>query len=106
MNERNIKPILINGRKLKEIVFNKSGFLDWVKRNIEKNNLKENYDYFIEKELIKTLKKANKEKLEYYFTKEASRKILLSQRRSKLTEKMQRRINSQQRHVPNNRGSE
>lgn len=95
MNEKNIKPILINGRKLKEIVSNKSGFPDWVKRNIEKNNLKENYDYFIEKELIKTLKKVDKEKLEYYFTKEASRKILLSQRRSKLPEKIQRRINNQ-----------
>ena len=94
MNEKNIKPTLINGRKLKEIVSNKSGFTDWVKRNIQKNNLKESYDYFIEKELIKTLKKVDKEKLEYYFTKEASRKILLSQRRSKLPEKIQRRVKS------------
>ena len=36
---------LINARKLKEIVGNKSDFSDWIKRNIKKNRFKEKQDY-------------------------------------------------------------
>lgn len=88
MEEKITTGMLINGKKLKGVVSNKSVFIDWVKRNIEKNKLKENQDYFIQKETINTLEKINKEKLEYYFTKEASKKILLSQRKSKLSKEI------------------
>lgn len=81
----------VNGRKLKEIVSAKSGFLDWAKRHIQKNNLKEKKDYFIERKIITTLKNVNKERIEYYFTKEASKKILLSQKRV-LPEKIQKEL--------------
>ena len=88
MKEKNTTGILIDGKKLKQVVSNKSVFADWVKRNIEKNELKENQDYFIQKEKVNTLKNINKEKLEYYFTEEASKKILLSQRKSKLSKEI------------------
>lgn len=88
MQKTNNRGVLISARKLKEIVLNKSKFSDWIKRNIEKNQLKENQDYFIENIAAKLSKNVETSKLEYFFTEKASRKILLSQRRSKLSEKI------------------
>ena len=83
---------LINARKLKEIVLNKSDFSDWIKRNIVKNNLKEKQDYFIEKDLVKAVENIKKSRVEYLFTEKASKKILLSQKKKKLPVEVEKRL--------------
>ena len=96
MNSENIQKNLIDARKLKEIALNKSDFSDWIKRNIEKNELKENQDYFIYDSSVRTGKNIKICKVEYYFTEEASRKILLSQRKSKLSQQIIKRLEENQ----------
>ena len=96
MNEKEEKNNFITGRKLKEVVFNKSRFSDWIKRNIEKNDLKENKDYFVECITQKNSKNIKVIKVEYYFTKKASRKILLSQRTSMLPNELKKGLMTNQ----------
>lgn len=84
-NEKN----LIKARKLQKEILNKSKFSDWIKRNIERNNLKENQDYFIETVDTNFSKKVETNKLEYFLTEEAAIKIILSQRKTSLPEKIQ-----------------
>ena len=77
---------LIDARKLKKIILNKTNFYDWIKRNIEKNQLKENKDYYIHNISVRLSKNREIRRIEYFLTEQASRKILLSQRRSKLSQ--------------------
>lgn len=84
--------ILVEGRKLKQISLNKSKYSDWIKNNIRKNKLIKGYDYFIEEIEENKLKNLKVMKLEYYFTEDASRKILLSQQISKLPEEIKKAI--------------
>lgn len=90
MKNENNEDKLINARLIKEIVLNKSDFSDWTRRNIKKNKLIENKDYFTKNVLIKDMKNAKRFKIEYLFTEEASKRVLLSQRRTKLPEEVKR----------------
>ena len=90
--EKTIEEELINARKLKKILENKSNFLTWIKKHIEINNLKENDDYFIEKNQIYTLKKIKKEKINYFLTYEACIKIISSQSRNLISKKIIRQL--------------
>lgn len=83
---------MINGRKLKKILNNKSRFLEWIKTHIETNGLKENNDYFVEKMEMDSLMRMNKEKIDYLLTYEACIKIIQSQSRNKTAEKIKRRL--------------
>ena len=78
MNKQN----LINARELQQFLGNKSKFMDWIKIHIRINNLKENEDYYIEKNKYKT---NNVEKKDYFITIDSSKKIILSQTRNKMT---------------------
>ena len=90
--ENNTGERLINARELKEIVSNRRDFSDWISRNIDKNELIENQDYYIENNSLKITKNIKANKIEYFFTKEAAKKILLSQRKSKLSEKIKKQL--------------
>ena len=81
-----MKENLIDARKVKKIILNKTNFYDWIKANIEKNQLKENEDYFIENMSVNLSKNRETIKKEYFLTEKASREILLSQRKSKLSQ--------------------
>lgn len=72
MNE---KEYVISARKLKNTLGNHSDFSDWIKRHIKKNILKENIDFLIKKEEIKSLGN-KKTKKNYFLTIEAANKII------------------------------
>ena len=79
---------MIDARKLKKILKNKSGFLEWIKVHICINNLEKNKDYFIEKIEINSLKNINKEKINYFLTKDSCAKIILSQSRNETAKRI------------------
>lgn len=83
---------LIDARELKKMILNKTNFYDWIKRNIEKNQLKENEDYFIHNISVKLSKNRKTKKIEYFLTEKASREILLSQRKSKLSQPIMKEL--------------
>lgn len=68
---------------MQKLLENKTTFLEWIRKHIEINNLKENHDYIIKKSSINTLKKVNKERINYFLTYEAGAKIITSQSRNK-----------------------
>lgn len=84
---------LIDSKKLKYLLKNKNNFERWIKRNIEVNNLKQNYDYFTEKIKFTTLKNFNREKLDYYLTEQSCIKIISSQSKNKIGEKILSELN-------------
>lgn len=74
---------LIDARKLKAILLNKSQFSDWIKRNIKKNRLIENKDFFLKKEEIMLLK-SKTIRFNYFLTAEASKKIIINATKNKI----------------------
>ncbi len=86
------KEELISARKLKEVLLGKSNFSRWIKENIEKLKLKNNKDYFLKEEYVRSTSKLVITKKEYYLTEKASEKIVFSQKRSEKAEIMKQRL--------------
>lgn len=90
MKNTNKEEKLIDAKVIKQMVLNKSDFSDWIKRNIDKNKLIENQDYFVQNVLIKDMKNTKRSKRKYLFTEESTKKILFSQRRDKFPEELKK----------------
>ena len=72
----------IEARKLKIMLSCKYEFLDWMKRNIDKNKLVENIDFILD----------IKEKNNYYLKEEAAQKIILSYPNNKTAQRIIKEI--------------
>lgn len=92
MKNINKEEQLIDARVIKQMILNKSDFSDWIKRNIDKNKLIENQDYFVQNVLIKEMKNTKRSKFKYSFTEEATKKILFSQKRNKLSQELKQAL--------------
>lgn len=77
----------VDGRKLKIRLSNRSKFSDWIKRNIEHNKLIKNKDFIVTKQEIE-LATHKKEKINYFLTIEAARKIIFSYPNNKKAKKI------------------
>ncbi len=84
------KKELINARKLKKMILGKNNFSRWIKENIEKYNLQENMDYYIEQ--INNKSTNRRVRNEYFLTEKACKKIIYSQLRSELAEKIKQKL--------------
>lgn len=82
---------LIDARKVKNILVNKSRFSDWVKRNIKNNKLIEEKDFFIKKEEIK-LHKSKVTKINYFFTPESAQKIIFRYSKNKIAQQIKEKL--------------
>lgn len=82
---------LIDARKLKDTISNKSKFSDWIRRNVKKNGLIENEDFFLEKEEIKLLRRKTV-KTNYFLTTEATKKIIFNCHKNKILEKIKEQL--------------
>ena len=61
--------MLIDAQNLKKILKNESAFADWIKKHIQINNLKENYEYFIKEEKMSNYKQFQKIRINYKITR-------------------------------------
>ena len=81
---KELNKYLVDARKLKLILSNKSDFYVWVKRNIKNNNLIEGKDFLAKKEEINLSKKCKGIKINYFLTNEATKKIILGCSKNKI----------------------
>lgn len=72
-----MKENMIDARKLKSLLLNKSDFSVWIKSKIISNKLIENRDFFVREEKIKLLRNTGI-KIDYFLTIEATKKIILN----------------------------
>lgn len=86
------KENFINARELQQFLGNKSKFLDWIKIHICINKLKENEDYYIEKNKINHINNIKVEKADYYLTRDSTKKIILSQARNKIANSIKNQL--------------
>ena len=87
------KDDLIDARKLKKLLSNKSEFSSWIRRNVANNNLIENKDFFLEKEKIKLLERTTT-KTNYLFTMQAMEKIILNSPKNKIAKRIKEELKS------------
>lgn len=86
------KENFINARELQQFLGNKSKFLDWIKIHICINKLKENEDYYIKKNKINHINNIKVEKVDYYLTRDSTKKIILSQARNKIANSIKNQL--------------
>ena len=84
--------MLINARKLNEILLNTDNFKRWIERKIKQENLLENVDYFVKEVKIKCTSKINKKRMDYYLTEETAKKIISSQIKSKKSKDIRKKL--------------
>ena len=82
---------LIDARKLKYILANKSDFSKWIKTKIKSNELIENKDFFLEKEEMKSLNNGSI-KTNYFLTFEAAEKIILNHAKNSIAKRIREEI--------------
>lgn len=85
------KKYSIDARKIKEILENRSGFSEWIKTHIRKNELQENKDYYIQKEDV-GFSKNKVTKINYFLTVEASEKIIANCHKGKNLQKIKEKL--------------
>ena len=86
------KENFINARELQQFLGNKSKFLDWIKIHICINKLKENEDYYIKKNKINHINNIKVAKVDYYLTRDSTKKIILSQARNKIANSIKNQL--------------